>query len=66
MSPSFPPPEILDTLGAGDTFNATLIHSLLSNKTLKDALIYSCQVAGAKCGFKGYKELRTSNVMKQF
>tara|TARA_R110002050_G_scaffold57423_5_gene129099 strand:- start:3525 stop:4397 length:873 start_codon:yes stop_codon:yes gene_type:complete len=52
-SPAFPPEQVIDTLGAGDTFNAGLIHSLVNNADLHLALTYACQLAGHKCGHVG-------------
>ena len=45
-APAYPPPEIIDTLGAGDTFNAGLIHAMVSGQTLAEALVHACQLAG--------------------
>ncbi|XP_008297312.1 ketohexokinase isoform X2 [Stegastes partitus] len=53
-SDAFPPERLVDTLGAGDTFNAAVIHSLSAGGSLQEALTYGCRVAGAKCGFHGY------------
>ncbi|KAM9800579.1 ketohexokinase isoform 2-T2 [Syngnathus typhle] len=53
-SDAFPPKRVLDTLGAGDTFNAAVIHKLANGCSLQDALTFGCRVAGAKCGFHGY------------
>ncbi|XP_063297902.1 ketohexokinase isoform X1 [Pelobates fuscus] len=53
-SDSFPPHSIIDTLGAGDTFNASLIYALSMGQTMQDALTFGCQVAGRKCGIQGY------------
>ncbi|XP_051932078.1 ketohexokinase isoform X2 [Hippocampus zosterae] len=53
-SDAFPPERLLDTLGAGDTFNAAVIHKLANGCRLQDALTFGCRVAGAKCGFHGY------------
>ena len=50
----FPPDTIVDTLGAGDTFNAGLIHSLVNRHDLGDALIEACKLAGKKCGIEGF------------
>ncbi len=52
-SPAFPPPQLIDTLGAGDTFNAGLIDSLLSGLDLGAALESACRLAGQKCGHQG-------------
>ncbi|XP_077433736.1 ketohexokinase isoform X3 [Vanacampus margaritifer] len=53
-SDAFPPQQLLDTLGAGDTFNGAVIHKLANGCRLQDALTFGCKVAGAKCGFHGY------------
>ncbi|XP_055982065.1 ketohexokinase isoform X3 [Sorex fumeus] len=53
-SDAFPPPRVVDTLGAGDTFNAAVIFSLAQGKSVQEALRFGCQVAGKKCGLQGY------------
>ncbi|XP_063155981.1 ketohexokinase isoform X1 [Candoia aspera] len=53
-SDAFPPETLVDTLGAGDTFNASVILALSRGRTLPAALTYGCQVAGRKCGVHGY------------
>nr|XP_057911059.1 ketohexokinase isoform X2 [Doryrhamphus excisus] len=53
-SDAFPPEQLVDTLGAGDTFNAAVIHKLSNGARLQDALTFGCVVAGSKCGFHGY------------
>jgi ketohexokinase len=52
-SPAYPPPQLVDTLGAGDTFNAGIIDALLQDMTLNEALRRACQLAGRKCGQPG-------------
>lgn len=52
-SPSFPPAQVKDTLGAGDTFIASTIFSLLKGKDLHEAIEFGCRMAGAKCGIVG-------------
>lgn len=53
-SDAFPPPRVVDTLGAGDTFNASVIFSLSQGKSVQEALRFGCQVAGKKCGLQGF------------
>ncbi|XP_031436689.1 ketohexokinase isoform X2 [Clupea harengus] len=53
-SDAFPPEALVDTLGAGDTFNASVIYTLSNGGSLQEALAFGCQVAGRKCGVHGY------------
>ncbi|XP_076834761.1 ketohexokinase isoform X4 [Brachyhypopomus gauderio] len=53
-SDAFPPETLVDTLGAGDTFNAAVISSLSGGGSLQEALTFGCQIAGKKCGIHGY------------
>ena len=55
---AFPPDSLIDTLGAGDTFNAATILALCEGKTLQEAVTFGCRVAGVKCGIMGFKELK--------
>ena len=56
-SEAFPPSQVIDTLGAGDSFNAGMIHRLMNNDDLQSALTFSCQLAGHKCGQQGFANL---------
>ncbi len=51
--PSAPPPFVIDTLGAGDTFNAAMINGCVSGLTLDASLKAACYLAGQKCGHEG-------------
>lgn len=57
-SPAFPPVEVKDTLGAGDTFNAGLIDAYLRGRGLAEALSHACRLAGQKCGQIGLDGLK--------
>ncbi|XP_019624113.1 PREDICTED: ketohexokinase-like [Branchiostoma belcheri] len=56
---AFPPEKVVDTLGAGDTFNAAVISGLCRSSSLEKALRLGCRIAGQKCGQFGYKNLHS-------
>jgi len=47
------PARIVDTLGAGDVFNAGFIHARMRAANLETALRDACRLAGASCGHYG-------------
>ncbi len=56
-TPAFVPARIVDTLGAGDTFNAGMIHARLMGETMEQALVTAARLAGKKCGIYGFQDL---------
>jgi len=56
-SQAFPPEVIIDTLGAGDTFNAAIIDALCQDfsQSMQQLLTTACKLAGQKCGHFGLK-----------
>jgi ketohexokinase len=52
-SPAYPPPQMVDTIGAGDVFNAGIIDALLRGVAPQKALHQACRLAGGKCGREG-------------
>lgn len=56
-TPAFPPRQMVDTIGAGDVFNAGLIHGLARSRPLELAVIEAARLAGRKCGQQGFDHL---------
>lgn len=59
QSIAYTPAEIVDTLGAGDTFVAAALSLLVKGHSLQDAITFGCKLAGAKIGIEGLKNLNT-------
>ncbi|QCU90507.1 PfkB family carbohydrate kinase [Thiomicrorhabdus sediminis] len=55
---------VIDTLGAGDTFNAGLIHALLEKQPLADAVRYANELAAKKIQQPGLDNLLAENQNK--
>jgi ketohexokinase len=53
-APAEPPLRIVDTLGAGDTFNAAVIDAALRKTSMRELLRTACNLAGKKCGHCGF------------
>ena len=52
-SDAYSPEKVIDTLGAGDTFVAGAIFSLIKESPVGHALIFACSLAVFKCGVAG-------------
>jgi ketohexokinase len=53
-APAQVPERVLDTLGAGDTFNAGMIDAAARGMPLQQMLLDACRLAGRKCGIEGF------------
>mmetsp|Transcript_10615 Transcript_10615/g.20876 ORF Transcript_10615/g.20876 Transcript_10615/m.20876 type:complete len:432 (-) Transcript_10615:33-1328(-) len=51
------PGPIIDSVGAGDVFNGSLIVALLRGHTLREAMVFGCCIAGNKCTQQGIHNL---------
>lgn len=57
--PPPPPIQVLDTIGAGATFVAAVIHSLISrNMSIREAVEFGTRVAAFKMQYRGLKCIR--------
>ncbi|MGD8558108.1 MAG: PfkB family carbohydrate kinase [Gammaproteobacteria bacterium] len=56
-APAIDVDPVVDTIGAGDTFNAGFIHARLSGKDTLSALQYACGLAAKKCALEGFEGL---------
>jgi ketohexokinase len=57
FSPAFVQDKVVDTIGAGDTLNAGIIHGIMAGDDLQHALESACHLAGKKCGQVGFDGL---------
>lgn len=59
-APAYRPPAVVDTLGAGDVFNAAVIDGLHAGLGLDDLLARANRLAGHKCACPGVEGLAAS------
>jgi ketohexokinase len=55
--PAFAVTQVVDSLGAGDTFNAGLISQLAQKVAAEQALAFACELAANKCTQTGFNHL---------
>jgi len=55
--------HVVDTIGAGDTFNAAMIHAALNQLSLPDSLRFANTLAGKKCSQTGFDQLTITDNM---
>jgi ketohexokinase len=55
--PAVMPARVIDTLGAGDTFNAGIISGYMDALNIDAILARACRLAGSKCGRSGFDGL---------
>lgn len=53
--PAVKPDHIVDTLGAGDVFNGSLIHYLNQNHSVQDSVKFACKIASLKIAHFGFE-----------
>lgn len=61
-APACPPAQIVDTLGAGDVFNAGVIDALVRGADATTALTAGVALAGRKCARRGLEGVGTNPV----
>jgi ketohexokinase len=61
-APAWRPQRVVDTLGAGDVFNAAVIDAWAAGRPMSEALSAGCRLAGAKCARRGLSGLRNEEI----
>lgn len=60
FAPAYAPERVVDTIAAGDVFNAAAIHALLNGSPLERVLTYANRLAGHSCGREGIDDTLAS------
>jgi ketohexokinase len=63
--PAWHPATLVETLGAGDTFNAAVIDQCVQGASLKQTLQHACYLAGRKVTQEGYVNLNYEQTLQQ-
>jgi ketohexokinase len=62
--PAFEVPRVVDTVGAGDVFNAAVIDALLADGDVRRAMRRGCRLAASKCARIGLENLAMADMMQ--
>jgi len=57
--------KVMDTLGAGDTFNAGIIHALTEKQTLEEAVTFATTLAAKKCQQSGLDNILENSLERK-
>ena len=61
-APAATVPKLVDTIGAGDTFNAGFIHTQLQGQSVAASLQFACDLAARKCSIDGFSGVVDDNI----
>lgn len=59
-APAEPPPQLIDTIGAGDVLNAGILDGLVRTLPVDSTLARAVRLAGYKCGRRGFDGLSSA------
>lgn len=64
LIPAVKPEKVIDTLGAGDTFLAALIHAKHFRLSLIECVKFACKVSSRKISSRGYESVEGMGLTK--